>query len=188
MHEQGCNFFFLVWPWELELSVMSKANPSSYTPSLPSLTPGKSTDTTSFLPLLYPQNFPLHWFHHLRLEIYSTPSILKKNPPSLPPSPVLSLSLLSMEKLPEYSLFPSSLLHLPFATHEMGWAVTHFSTVSCYEDFPCFSLYVSYFSVPTVTVTWTLLYYRTYHSTPWLLFQDCYSKKGRPMSLSCFYP
>ena len=125
MHEQGCNFFFLVWPWELELSVMSKANPSSYTPTLPSLTPGKSTDTTSFLPLLYPQNFPLHWFHHLRLEIYSTPSILKKNPPSPPPSPVLSLSLLWKS----YLNIPYSHLHF-FTSHLLPMKWVELSLIS----------------------------------------------------------
>lgn len=145
---RACSLFFLVWSWELGLSVMSKADLPSYTLTLPSLTPCWSMSTTSFLPLLYLQTLPLCWFHHFRLEICLTSSILKKNPPSLPPSPVLSLSFLSWKSYLNifYSHFTSS-PPICYCTHDSRLSCySSLKRLSCYEDFPHFSyfLHLSY--------------------------------------------
>lgn len=130
MYELGCNLFFLVWPWELGLSVMSKANPPSYVPTLPSLTPRRSIDTTCFLPFVSRQNFLLllvsssqarNILNTFYLEKESTLTSTFSCPFSFSPF---------MKKLLVYPLFLSSLLHLPFATHVVGWALTHFSKQS----------------------------------------------------------
>lgn len=130
------------------LSVMSKANLPSYALTLPSLTPHRCVGTTSFLPLLYLQTLPLCWFHPFRLEICLTSSILEKNPPSLPPFPILSFFRF-MEKLLECSLFPSSLSSPPicYCTHDKRLSCySSLQRVSCYEDFPHFSLYFFHLS------------------------------------------
>lgn len=147
IYEQGCNLFFLVWSWELRLSVMSKANLPSYALTLPSLTPHRSVGTTSFLPLLY-LNSP-----SLLVSSFQARNML--NIFYLEKEPTLT-STFSYPFFPSFHGKATWLFFIPiftssppicYCTHDKRLSCySSLRRVSCYEDFPHFSLYFFHLS------------------------------------------